>query len=267
MPSSEAAERFPRIRGQRRRKAWDKAVTRELFRRYREQGDEEARDQLIENHLSLVHYLASKFKRSGEQLEDLVQVGTIGLIKAVDRFDPERGLEFTTYATPTITGEIKRHFRDKGWAVRVPRRLQELSTKVKAATDELTTELHRVPSVDEVAEYTGLSADDVLEAMESAGAYSSVSLESGGDDEEGAPSIIDRYAVMDPELAATDDAMLLESLFKDFTEREREILRMRYDDGLTQAQIAERLGVSQVQVSRLLRRTIERMRAKAQGEA
>lgn len=123
--------------------AWDKDRTRELFRRYKEEGDEEAREQLIMSHLNLVRFLASKFKNRGEPLDDLVQVGTIGLIKAIDRFDLSRGLEFTTFATPTIMGEIKRHFRDKGWSVRVPRRLQELSSKVNQVTDELTKELQR----------------------------------------------------------------------------------------------------------------------------
>ena len=124
------------------RPVWDKDRTRELFRRYRE-GDEDARQQLIVNHLNLVRFLASKFKNRGEPLDDLMQVGTIGLIKAIDRFDPARGLEFTTFATPTIMGEIKRHFRDKGWSVRVPRRLQELSSKVNQVTEELTKEIGR----------------------------------------------------------------------------------------------------------------------------
>ena len=168
------------------RAAWDKGRTRELFERYKNKGDASARDQLIMNHLNLVRFLASKFKNRGEPVEDLVQVGTIGLIKAIDRFDPERGLEFTTYATPTIMGEIKRHFRDKGWSVRVPRRLQELSSKVNQATDELTNQLQHTPSVEEIAEHLGTSVEEVLEAMESSSAYSSVPLEGGGssDDEE-----------------------------------------------------------------------------------
>ena len=131
------------------------AEIRELFRRYKEEGDEEAREQLIVSHVNLVRYIAAKFKNRGEPLDDLIQVGTIGLIKAIDRFDPSRGLEFTTYATPTIMGEIKRHFRDKGWTIRVPRRLQELSAKVNSATDELTAQLQRSPSIEEVADYLG----------------------------------------------------------------------------------------------------------------
>ena len=250
-----------------RRVAWDKDRTRELFRRYKEEGDSEARDQLIVSHLNLVRFLASKFKNRGESLEDLIQVGTIGLIKAIDRFDPERGLEFTTYATPTIMGEIKRHFRDKGWSVRVPRRLQELSAKVNQATDELTNQLQRSPSVAEIADYLGSSVDEVLEAMESSSAYSSVPLEGGGSGEDDeSPSVIDHYATEDPDLAASDDRIVLEQAIADFSPREQEIIRMRFEQGLTQVEIAEREGISQVQVSRLLRRALRRLQDKIDPE-
>ncbi len=261
MPPSDAVPRTSRVRTPRGGKAWDKKVTRELFRRYKEEGDEEARNQLVMNHLNLVRYLASKFVNRGEQLEDLIQVGTIGLIKAIDRFDPNRGLEFTTYATPTIMGEIKRHFRDKGWSVRVPRRLQELSTRISAITDELITELHRTPSVAEIAERAGTSVEEILEAMESSSAYSSVPLEGGSDDED-APSVIDQYASEDEDFSATDNRMLLDSVISDFTMREKEVIRMRFDEGLTQSEIAEQLGISQVQVSRLLRKTLKRIHDK-----
>ena len=163
--------------------AWDKQKTRELFRRYKEDGDMEAREQLVMSHLNLVRFLANKFKNRGEPLDDLVQVGYLGLLKAIDRFDPDRGLEFTTYATPTILGEIKRHFRDKGWSVRVPRRLQELSAKVNQATDTLTTQFQRSPTIQEIADYLDASVDEVLEAMESSSAYSSVPLEGTGSSE------------------------------------------------------------------------------------
>ena len=247
--------------------AWDKDRTRELFRRFKEQGDAEARDQLIVNHINLVRFLASKFKNRGESLEDLIQVGTIGLIKAIDRFDPERGLEFTTYATPTIMGEIKRHFRDKGWSVRVPRRLQELSAKVNQATDELTNQLQRSPSVAEIADYLGSSVDEVLEAMESSSAYSSVPLEGGGSGEDDeSPSVIDHYATEDPDLAASDDRIVLEQAIADFSPREQEIIKMRFEQGLTQVEIAEREGISQVQVSRLLRRALRRLQDKIDPE-
>ena len=247
--------------------AWDKDRTRELFRRFKEQGDAEARDQLIVNHINLVRFLASKFKNRGESLEDLIQVGTIGLIKAIDRFDPERGLEFTTYATPTIMGEIKRHFRDKGWSVRVPRRLQELSAKVNQATDELTNQLQRSPSVAEIADYLGSSVDEVLEAMESSSAYSSVPLEgSGSGEDDESPSVIDHYATEDPDLAASDDRIVLEQAIADFSPREQEIIKMRFEQGLTQVEIAEREGISQVQVSRLLRRALRRLQDKIDPE-
>ena len=245
--------------------AWDR--TRELFRQYKATGDPEVRDQLIVSHLNLVRFLASKFKNRGEPLDDLIQVGTIGLIKAIDRFDPSRGLEFTTYATPTILGEIKRHFRDKGWSVRVPRRLQELSAKVNQANDELTNELSRSPSVEEIAKRVGASVDDVLEAMESSSAYSSVPLEGGGSsDDDDAPSVIDHYATEDENLAASDDRIVLEDAIRDFSPREKDVIRMRFFEGMTQVEIAERLGISQVQVSRLLRRTLRRVQDKIDPE-
>lgn len=247
--------------------AWDKDRTRELFRQYKATGDPEVRDQLIVSHLNLVRFLASKFKNRGEPLDDLIQVGTIGLIKAIDRFDPSRGLEFTTYATPTILGEIKRHFRDKGWSVRVPRRLQELSAKVNQANDELTNELSRSPSVEEIAKRVGASVDDVLEAMESSSAYSSVPLEGGGSsDDDDAPSVIDHYATEDEDLAASDDRIVLEDAIRDFSPREKDVIRMRFFEGMTQVEIAQRLGISQVQVSRLLRRTLRRVQDKIDPE-
>ncbi|MCH3943609.1 MAG: SigB/SigF/SigG family RNA polymerase sigma factor [Atopobiaceae bacterium] len=246
--------------------AWDKERTRELFRRFKEEGDEDAREQLIVSHLNLVRFLASKFKNRGEPLDDLIQVGTIGLIKAIDRFEPARGLEFTTYATPTIMGEIKRHFRDKGWSVRVPRRLQELSAKVNQATDTLTKELQRSPSIEEIAAYLETSVDEVLEAMESSSAYSSVPLEAGGTGDDDAPSVIDHYATEDSQLAISDDRMVIEDTIKDFSPREQEVIKMRFIDGLTQVEIAEKLGVSQVQVSRLLRRTLKKVQEKIDPE-
>ena len=247
--------------------AWDKERTRELFRRYKEEGDEEAREQLIVSHINLVRYIAAKFKNRGEPLDDLIQVGTIGLIKAIDRFDPSRGLEFTTYATPTIMGEIKRHFRDKGWTIRVPRRLQELSAKVNSATDELTARLQRSPSIKEVAEYLGTTADEVLEAMESSSAYSSVPLEAqGGNEDDDAPSVIDRYASVDGDLEASDDRIVLEEVIGEFPEADQQAIRMRFIDGMTQVEIAKRLGISQVQVSRMLRRALRRIQDKIDPE-
>ena len=268
MPADDALER-KRLRRSARvgrgRLAWDKDRTRELFRRYKEEGDEEAREQLIESHLNLVRFLASKFKNRGEPLDDLVQVGSLGLIKAIDRFDPDRGLEFTTFATPTIMGEIKRHFRDKGWSVRVPRRLQELSAKVNQVTDELTSELNRTPTVEEIAACLDTSVDEVLEAMESSSAYSSVPLEGGTTDDEDAPGIIDRFATEDEDLVSSDDRMVIEETIAGFSPREQDAIRMRFVEGLTQVEIADKLGISQVQVSRLLRRALRRVQEKLEN--
>lgn len=247
--------------------AWDKEKTHELFRRYKEEGDVEAREKLVMSHMNLVRFLANKFKNRGEPLDDLIQVGYLGLLKAIDRFDPSRGLEFTTYATPTIMGEIKRHFRDKGWSVRVPRRLQELSAKVNQATDVLTTELQRSPTIDEIAEYLDASVDEVLEAMESSSAYSSVPLEgTGNNDNDDAPSVLDRYATEDSALNFTDDRLIIEEALKGFSPREREVIDLRFLQGMTQIEIAEQLGISQVQVSRLLRRTLKKIQDKIDPE-
>ena len=247
--------------------AWDKEKTRELFRRYKEEGDMDAREKLVMSHLNLVRFLANKFKNRGEPLDDLVQVGYLGLLKAIDRFDPSRGLEFTTYATPTILGDIKRHFRDNGWSVRVPRRLQELSAKVNQATDTLTTQLQRSPTIEEVADYLDASVDEVLEAMESSSAYSSVPLEGTGSSEgEDAPSIIDRYASEDNELSFTDDRLVIEEALQSFSPREREVIELRFLKGMTQIEIAQQLGISQVQVSRLLRRTLKKIQDKIDPE-
>ncbi len=247
--------------------AWDKEKTHELFRRYKEEGDVEAREKLVMSHMNLVRFLANKFKNRGEPLDDLIQVGYLGLLKAIDRFDPSRGLEFTTYATPTIMGEIKRHFRDKGWSVRVPRRLQELSAKVNQATDVLTTELQRSPKIEEIAEYLDASVDEVLEAMESSSAYSSVPLEgTGNNDNDDAPSVLDRYATEDSALNITDDRLIIQEALKGFSPREREVIDLRFLQGMTQIEIAEQLGISQVQVSRLLRRTLKKIQDKIDPE-
>lgn len=247
--------------------AWDKEKTRELFRRFKEEGDMDAREKLVMSHLNLVRFIANKFKNRGEPIDDLIQVGYLGLLKAIDRFDPSRGLEFTTFATPTIMGEIKRHFRDKGWSVRVPRRLQELSAKVNQATDALTSQLQRSPTIAEIADYLDATVDEVLEAMESSSAYSSVSLEapSGADDDD-TPSVIDRYATEDSDLAFTDDRIIIEEALASFSPRERDVIEMRFLKGMTQIEIAEKLGISQVQVSRLLRRTLKKIQDKIDPE-
>jgi RNA polymerase sigma-B factor len=246
---------------QSRRLSWDKAHTRELFRRYRLEDDEAARDELVTMYLNLVKYLASRFRNRGEPIDDLVQVGTIGLIKAIDRFDIERQVEFTTYATPTIVGELKRYFRDKGWAIKVPRRLQELSFKVNQAVDALTQKLQRSPSIPEIAEYLGVTSEEVLEAMETSEAYNFVSLESdrGGDGVE-TFSILEYIGKDDALMLAVDDRTTLQRAFKKLTPQEQKVMYLRFYEGLTQTEISRQLEISQMQVSRLLRRTLRVLR-------
>ena len=254
--------RIARSKNKDKKLVWDKEHARELFRQLKYEGKEEARDELITSHLNLVRFLAYRFKNRGEPIDDLIQVGTIGLIKAIDRFELERGLEFTTYATPTILGEIKRHFRDKGWSVRVPRRLQELSAKVNKANDALTQKLQRSPNLEEIAENLEVSVDEVLEAMESGEAYSSVPLETDNSLNDDAFSVIDKYGKEDKVLAGSDDRIVLNEVLEEFTPKEQEVIKLRFIDGLTQIAIAKRMDISQVQVSRLLRRTLQRMHDK-----
>jgi RNA polymerase sigma-B factor len=220
-----------------------------------------ARDELVTMHLPLVHFLARRFRDRGEPLDDLVQVGTIGLIKAVDRFDPERGVEFSTYATPTIVGEIKRHFRDKGWAIRVPRRLQELRMSIGAATAELSQRSGRAPTIGELAAHLGVSEDEVIEGLEGAQAYSTSSLDAplGGDDD--APMLADRLGDIDPEIESIEYRESLKPLLAALPSRERRILALRFFHGMTQSQIAEEVGISQMHVSRLLAKSLSTLRA------
>lgn len=244
-----------------RKLTWDKELTRELFRRYRFDNDEAARDELITMYLNLVKYLASRFRNRGEPIDDLVQVGTIGLIKAIDRFDTERQVEFTTYATPTIVGELKRYFRDKGWAIKVPRRLQELSFKANQAMDILTQQLQRSPSISEIAEYLEVSPEEVLEAMETSEAYNLVSLESdrGGEGLENF-SILEYIGKDDALMEVVEDRTTLASALKELTSQEQKVMYLRFFQGLTQTEIAQKLKISQMQVSRLLRRTLRVLR-------
>jgi len=248
-------------RKQSRRLSWDKVYTKKLFVKYRLEGDEAARDELITMYLNLVKYLASRFRNRGEPIDDLIQVGTIGLIKAIDRFDIERQVEFTTYATPTIVGELKRYFRDKGWAIKVPRRLQELSFKVNQAVDALTQRYQRSPTIAEIGEYLGVTSEEVLEAMETSEAYNFVSLESdrGGDGSDSF-SILEYIGKDDALMAVIDDRTTLSVAFKQLTPQEQRVLYLRFFQGLTQTEIARQLDISQMQVSRLLRRTLRILR-------
>lgn len=240
---------------------WDKAHTRELFERYRTSGDEAARDELITMYLNLVKYLASRFRNRGEPIDDLIQVGTIGLIKAIDRFDTSREVEFTTYATPTIVGELKRHFRDKGWAVKVPRRMQELSFKVNQAVDALTQKLQHSPTIAEIADYLDVAQEDVLEAFETAEAYNFVSLETDRTNEGTETFSILEYIGEDDQLMAlVDDRATLAVALKSLDPQEQHVLYLRFFEGLSQTEIATMLGISQMQVSRLLRKTLKALR-------
>ncbi len=218
------------------------------------------RDELVEAHLPLVEYLARRFRNRGEPLDDLIQVATIGLIKSVDRFDLERGVEFSTYATPTIVGEIKRHFRDKGWAIRVPRRLQELKLALTKATSELSQKNGRSPTVAELAAHLQMTDEEILEGLESANAYSAVSLDApdGGDDD--SPAVSDSLGIMDDSLEGVEYRESLRPLLEQLPAREKKILLLRFFGNMTQSQIAAELGISQMHVSRLLARTLAQLR-------
>jgi RNA polymerase sigma-B factor len=238
-----------------------------LLRKYHEEGDLAARDQLIEQYMSLVRSLARRYAYRGEQLDDLVQIGAIGLIKAIDRFDLDRGVELTTYATPNIIGEIKRHFRDKGWSVRVPRGLQELSVQLSRLVEQLTVQLGRSPTIAEIAKEAGVEEEQVLEALESGRAYSSVSLSAGSiGDEDGDLDPLETLGTEEHEYEVSEDRAVLEPGFRVLDERERRILHLRFFEGLTQSQIAQQIGISQMHVSRLIRRALEKIRDEIAAE-
>ncbi len=219
-----------------------------------------AREDLVHLHLPLVQHCARRFRNRGEPHDDLVQVGTIGLIKAVDRFDTDRGVEFSTYATPTIIGEMKRYFRDKGWAIRVPRRLQELRMQITATTAELTQKLGRSPTPRELAGVIGCTVEEIIEGVESSNAYSTLSLDANDSSDDGRPSMLDILGVEDHNLAHVEIRESLKPLLEGLDPRERRILLLRFFKNMTQSQIAEEIGVSQMHVSRLLTRTLAQLR-------
>jgi RNA polymerase sigma-B factor len=232
-----------------------------LLRRYHEQGDLAAREQLIEQYMSLVRSLARRYSYRGEQLDDLVQIGAIGLIKAIDRFDVGRGVELTTYATPNIIGEIKRHFRDRGWSVRVPRGLQELNIQLSRLIEQLTVQLGHSPTIAELAKAANVTDEEVLEALESGRAYSSLSLSVGsGHDDEGELDPLESLGSEEQQYEISEDRAVLAPGFRVLDERERKILHLRFFEGLTQSQIAQQVGISQMHVSRLIRRSLEKIR-------
>ena len=241
---------------------------RALFVRYRQSGDAAVREALVERFLPLAYKLAARYRRGPEPLDDLRQVAACGLLKAIDRYDPAHGSAFASFAVPTILGELRRHFRDTGWAIHVPRDLQELAVRLEGAIDELQTTLARAPTVAEIAEHLNATPEQVLEARAAAGARHAASLESpifGGD--ESRATFGDVIGAPDAGLDAAEAAVTAQRLERHLSERDRELLRLRFGEDLTQREIGARLGISQMHVSRLIRRSLEQLRDLAQAEA
>jgi RNA polymerase sigma-B factor len=222
---------------------------------------ERVRGALIEANIPLVRYVAARFRSRNEPMEDVVQVGTIGLINAIDRFDPGRGVQFPTFAMPTIIGEIRRYFRDNVRTVHVPRRLHEMWVQVSSATEDLTVLHGRSPTTAEIAERLRIGEEDVLACLEAGRAYRATSLEAAQEREDGLPGLIDRLGYEDPALDGVEHRDLVRHLLVQLPEREQRILLLRYYRNLTQSQISAELGVSQMHVSRLLSRSFARLRA------
>ncbi len=241
---------------------------RELFARYQRTGSRRDRDAIVERFMPLARRLAGRYNRRSDSLDDLTQVAALALVKAVDRFDPTRGIAFSSYAVPTIVGEIKRHFRDHGWAVRPPRALAERALRVEGAAREFTVEHQRAPTVAELCAQTELTEEEVLDALHAGRAASASSLDAPASrQDEGRTSLGDRIGVDDGGYGVVEQRVLLEGLLRGVSPRDREILHMRYFDDMTQAEIGEVFGVSQMQISRLVRNSIERMQVIAGSHA
>lgn len=237
---------------------------RRLLMRFHESRDPKAREVLVERFLPLARQLARRYQRTNEPLDDLVQVASVGLVKAIDRFDPERGTAFSTFAVPTILGELKRYFRDSGWAVHVPRGMQERAMKLDEAVETLHRKLGRSPSTKEVAAQLGQSEEEVLEAMEAQGAYDAVSLEQHrSDDSQSGDTYADKLATEEDQYEMVEYEATIAPTLRALPPRDRVILHLRFSEDLTQSEIAERIGVSQMHVSRLIRRALARLRAVA----
>ena len=235
---------------------------RALFARYLDQRDPVDREILVERFLPLARQLARRYQRPDEPFDDLFQVACLGLINAIDRFDLDRGLAFSSYAVPTILGEIKRYFRDRTWSVRVPRDLQDLALKVDRAVTELDLELHRKPTVAEIGAKVGADEEHVLEALEASGAYRATSLHTPwGADADSGDTLSDAIGHEDCGFALAEDRATIEHVMRVITPREREVLRLRFAEDLTQAEIGERIGISQMQVSRVIRQALARLRS------
>jgi RNA polymerase sigma-B factor len=237
-----------------------------LLMRYRRQADDAAREELVERFLPLARQLARRYARPNEPIDDLFQVASMGLLKAIDRFDPERGFAFSTFAVPTIVGELKRYFRDTGWAVHVPRPIQERIGQVNRAVNELSRELGHSPSPGELATKIGASIEEVLEALEAAKAFDAISLDMprGGSEDEGS-AYADTVGEHDERFEMVEYNAVIEPTMAALPERDRLILRLRFERDLTQSEIAERLGISQMHVSRIIRRSLDRLRTVAEA--
>ena len=236
---------------------------RRLLERYHHEGDPAAREALVERFLPLARQLARRYQRGGEPLDDLIQVASLGLLKAIDRFEPDRPSAFSSFAVPTILGELKRHFRDRGWSVRVPRDLQEMAVRVERVAEELSRGLGRAPTPGEIAEHLGATTEQVLEAREAAGAYRAVSLDRPRDDDEEGDGMTETMGAEDPGFHLAEAAATVEQLMSALSDREREVLRLRFEEDLTQSEIGARVGVSQMHVSRLIRQAVTRLREAA----
>jgi RNA polymerase sigma-B factor len=261
-----AASRRPPRSGQASDKSATKRFERLLFRRYQRHGDLHARRELIDRYLPLAHSLARRYDGRGDSAEDLAQVASLGLVKAIDRFDPERGLSFSSYAVPTMLGELRRYFRDSGWALHVPREMQERVLKVRAAVERLYGELGRSPSPQQIAHDLNLPVEDVLEAIAANVAYETGSLDTplrSGDGDADGQTVAEAIGETDERFELVERCAAIGPALKTLPERDRLILHLRFMEDLTQSEIAQRIGVSQMHVSRLLRRALEHLRLAA----
>jgi RNA polymerase sigma-B factor len=240
----------------------DRVESEKLFERWQNSGDQNARAELVKRFLPLARNLARRYAGAREPFDDLLQVASLGLVKAIDRFDVDRGAAFSSFAVPTILGELKRYFRDLGWSVHVPRGAQEQALKVQEAHERLTTKTGRPPTVHELAEYLELSIEDVLDALETAQAHHSTSLDTPREDSSSGESgaLVDTLGDEDRRYELVDETITISVAANQLSERERRVLALRFVDDMTQTQIAEEIGVSQMQISRILRRALNRLR-------
>ena len=261
MDDAATAAESDRIASERR--AQDRELER-LFRKHRDSGDLELRNALATRHLSLAEAVARRFANRGEPLDDLVQVANYGLVKAVERFDVDRGVSFASFAIPTMIGELKRHFRDRTWSTKVPRSAKDLMLRLASATEELTTKLQRAPTVPELAEYLAIDVDAILEAVDARAAYRAGSLSSYGQRVEGDQDM--QVGDLDPHMIGVENKMTVRSLITALPDRERRIVELRFYEELTQSEIADIVGISQMLVSRLLRQALDRLATRARSE-